>query len=370
MLARLSGVGLADGETLRKYWQTTPVFLAQALDPAPLTPDTETLLEILNETELPARLITGNTDTGFTLAHGPFEPFKAPKTGSWTVLIQALEHLFPEYDALRASMTWLPAWRFEDVMLSWASVGGSVGPHYDHFSVFLVQLQGRRRWDIGPHATPETPLVPESPLRLVNTQPTETLIAEPGDVLYLPPGVIHHGVAVDADCLTLSIGFRAPDVGALLESLVEQVDDGVAWIRFDDRARHTTGPSAAITADDIARTRALLLDYLDQPGVLDRVLATRVTEPYLEQDPELLAQDSALAAVTTWRLDAGTRMAYTEAGFAIQGVWCDTPPSEALKELADTRMLTGARTDALSTTERNGLIVWIQAGWVVNGDLD
>lgn len=370
MLARLSGVEITDGQTLREYWQAAPVFLAQALDPTPLVPDTDTLLEILNETELPARFITGTVETGFTLEHGPFDPFKVPKAGPWTVLIQALEHLFPDYDALRASMTWLPTWRFEDVMLSWASVGGSVGPHYDHFSVFLVQLQGRRHWDVGPRATQDTPLVPESPLRLVATSPIETVIAEPGDVLYLPPGVVHHGVALDPDCLTLSIGFRAPDVGALLESLVEHLDDAAAWMRFDDQNRQTEGPSSAITAKDLALTRQLLMQYIDQPGVLDRVLATRVTEPYLDQEPELVQHDVELTAVTTWRLDPGTRLAYTESGFAIQGLWCDEPPSAALKELADTRALAGHRTDALTATERHGLIAWVQAGWVVDADLD
>lgn len=370
MLDRLTGVTLADGERLRPYWQRQPVFLAAAVDAAPLVPDPETLETLLNETDLPARLITGAMGGRFTLTHGPFDPFIKPTKGPWTVLIQALEHLFPEYDALRQSMTWLPAWRFEDVMLSWASEGGSVGAHFDQFSVFLVQLQGRREWTLGPTATPDTPLIPNQPLRLVDATPTDRLIASSGDVLYLPPGVIHHGVALDPDCMTLSIGFRAPEVGALLESLLEQLDDGDEWHRFNDPERTTHGPTAAIAADDLSRTRSLLTAYLDRPGVLDRLLATRVTEPYLGVETDLSTQQPALDDATLWILDAGTRIAYTPLGFAIQGIWCDEPPSPALCQLADTRAIRAEQTLALTTTEQNGLIAWIQAGWVVDADLD
>jgi 50S ribosomal protein L16 3-hydroxylase len=369
MLARLSNVRLDDGAQLRQYWQRTPVVFTQALDPTPLIPSTETLCEILNDTALPARLITGNMADGFTLSHGPFERFQPPRSGPWTVLIQALDQLFPEYDALRSAMAWLPTWRFEDVMLSWASSGGSVGAHYDHFSVFLVQLHGRRHWSVGPQAHPDTPLIPNQPLRLVDIEAEDHLVTTPGDVLYLPPGVIHHGVAMDPDCMTLSIGFRAPDVGALFETLVEQLDDSETWFRFDDAGRHTEGPSAAITIDDLARTRTQLLAFLDHPGVLDRILATRVTEPYLHEDPDVSDDEIDLESVDHWHVEAGTRIAYTEAGFAIQGIWCDEPPSAALRQLADTRTLSGMDTAHLTPTERHGLIAWVQAGWVVDADL-
>jgi 50S ribosomal protein L16 3-hydroxylase len=370
MLAQLTNVSLCDGKQLRPYWQRTPVLLTQALDPTPLIPSTETLLEILNDTALPARLITGDMAEGFTLSHGPFEGFRPPSSGAWTVLIQALDQLFPEYDALRTAMAWLPAWRFEDVMLSWASPGGSVGAHYDHFSVFLVQLSGRRQWAVGPQANQNTPLVPNQPLRLVDLAADDHVVASPGDVLYLPPGVIHHGVAMDPDCMTLSIGFRAPDAGALFETLVEQLDDSETWFRFDDPDRDTEGPSAAITAEDLVRTRAQLLNFLDRPGVLERILATRVTEPYLHEDPDVSDDEIDLQSVNQWRIEAGTRMAYTETGFAIQGIWCDEPPSASLRQLADTREITGIETMHLSPTERHGLIAWVQAGWVVDADLD
>ena len=117
-------------------------------------------------------------------------------------------------------MTWLPHWRFEDCMLSWASVDGSVGRHFDQFSVFLIQLNGRRHWEIGPPATDETLMVPNQPIALVEPQePMTTWIANPGDVLYLPPNMIHHGVSLDPDCMSLSLGFRAPDAGSLLEGI-------------------------------------------------------------------------------------------------------------------------------------------------------
>ena len=148
-LERLKDVSLSDGRILSQYWQTSPVILEQAVEVDALIPDPSTLAQILTETDLPCRLLTGVEGETFTLAHGPFETFKTPKM-PWTAIIHGLEHLFPEYDEIRKSIQWIPSWRFEDCMLSWASIDGSVGRHYDQFSVFLIQLNGRRHWEVGP----------------------------------------------------------------------------------------------------------------------------------------------------------------------------------------------------------------------------
>ena len=194
---RLQGVSLNDGQTLARFWQQAPVILEQAVDTNGLVPETDTLVQILTETDMPSRLLTGAEGQTFTLDAGPFDRFHPPKK-PWSVLIHALEHLFPEYDQIRKSIHWLPHWRFEDCMLSWASVGGSVGRHCDEFSVFLIQLNGRRTWEIGPEATVETPTVSGQPIALVEPLgPWTSWTAHPGDVLYLPPKMIHHGVSLD-----------------------------------------------------------------------------------------------------------------------------------------------------------------------------
>ena len=118
-------------------------------------------------------------------------------------------------------------------MLSWASIDGSVGRHYDQFSVFLIQLNGRRHWEVGPLATGHISMLPNQPIALVDRyEPLTSWTANPGDVLYLPPNIIHHGVSLDPDCMTLSIGFRAPDAGALLEGAIETIDANNQKIRL------------------------------------------------------------------------------------------------------------------------------------------
>ena len=340
---RLQGVSLADGQTLKRYWQTTPVILEQALDVSALVPDTETLTQILTATDLPSRLLTGVEGSSFTLDHGPFDSFSVPEK-PWTVLIHALEHLFPEYDQIRKSMTWLPHWRFEDCMLSWASVGGSVGRHYDQFSVFLIQLNGRRKWDIGPMATKETRSVQNQPISLV--EPAESLTtwtAKPGDIVYMPPNLIHHGVSLDPDCMTLSLGFRAPDAGALLEGTLETLDTRQQTIRFDDPGRQHSGTPAEILASDLEHARETIIRYLEEPHILEYVLATRVTAPYLDINPveeiEDAGIDPLIASMTEWELDPGCRMAFANRTLYINGERIgDQTPSEML-QLANTRII-------------------------------
>ena len=309
---RLQCVSLADGRTYSSYWQSTPVILDRAVDVGVLVPDTETLVQILTETS-PEQTVNRRRGSRYARTR-PFKSFSTPKK-PWTALIHALEHLFPEYGEIRQSLTWLPHWRFEDCMLSWASLDGSVGRHFDQFSVFLIQLNGRRHWEIGPQATDETLIVPNQPIALVEPQePMTTWIANPGDVLYLPPNMIHHGVSLDPDCMTLSLGFRAPDAGSLLEGALETFDSHQQHIRFDDAGRSISGAPAEILASDLDKAKEAIIRYLDEPHVLEHLLATRVTAPYLEIDPmqELEEQhiDPLITSVTQWELDPGCRMAY------------------------------------------------------------
>jgi 50S ribosomal protein L16 3-hydroxylase len=373
-IERLQGVSLADGDTLQRYWQTTPVILDQAVNVSALVPDTETLIQILTETDLPSRLLTGVEGSSFTLEHGPFESFSMPNK-PWTVLMHALEHLFPEYDQIRKSMTWLPHWRFEDCMLSWASIDGSVGRHFDQFSVFLIQLNGRRQWDIGPWATKTTLLVPNQPIALVQPQePLTTWTANPGDVLYLPPNIIHHGVSLDPDCMTLSLGFRAPDAGALLEGALETLGSSQQQIRFNDPGRQHDGAPAEILASDLDKAKEAIIRYLDEPHVLEHLLATRVTAPYLEIDPaqEIDDQDidPLITSMTQWELDPGCRMAYVDQTLYINGERIgDQTPSELL-HLANTRSIQSSDIRKLDSLWRDTVIDLIRTESLIPSEND
>ena len=340
ILERLKDVSLSDGRILSQYWQTSPVILEQAVEVDALIPDPSTLAQILIETDLPCRLLTGVEGETFTLAYGPFETFKTPKK-PWTAIIHGLEHLFPEYDEIRKSIQWIPSWRFEDCMLSWASIDGSVGRHYDQFSVFLIQLNGRRHWEVGPLATGHTSMLPNQPIALVDRyEPLTSWTANPGDVLYLPPNIIHHGVSLDPDCMTLSIGFRAPDAGALLEGAIETIDANNQKIRFSDPKRIRTGAPAEILVSDLQEAKATIIRYLDEPHVLEYLLATRVTAPYLDMEANAAFGeeiDPLIDSVTQWELDPGCRMAYVNQTLYVNGERIGVQTPSELLNLANTR---------------------------------
>ena len=340
ILERLKDVSLSDGRILSQYWQTSPVILEQAVEVDALIPDPSTLAQILIETDLPCRLLTGVEGETFTLAHGPFEIFKTPKK-PWTAIIHGLERLFPEYDEIRKSIQWIPSWRFEDCMLSWASIDGSVGRHYDQFSVFLIQLNGRRHWEVGPLATGHTSMLPNQPIALVDRyEPLTSWTANPGDVLYLPPNIIHHGVSLDPDCMTLSIGFRAPDAGALLEGAIESIDANNQKIRFSDPKRIRTGAPAEILVSDLQEAKATIIRYLDEPHVLEYLLATRVTAPYLDMEANAAFGeeiDPLIDSVTQWELDPGCRMAYVNQTLYVNGERIGVQTPSELLSLANTR---------------------------------
>ena len=340
IIERLKDVSLADGQILSQFWQTSPVILQQAVEVDALIPDPSTLIQILTQSDLPSRLLTGIEGETFTLANGPFENFKTPKK-PWTATIHAIEHLFPEYDEIRKSIKWIPSWRFEDCMLSWASIDGSVGRHYDQFSVFLIQLRGRRLWEIGPVANRHTPTLINQPIALVErSEPLTSWTANPGDVLYLPPNIIHHGVSLDPDCMTLSIGFRAPDAGALLEGAIETIDANNQTIRFSDPKRPQSAAPAEILMSDLQEAKATINRYLDEPHVLEYLLATRVTAPYLDMETNAAIDDEIdplIDSVTQWELDSGCRMAYVNQTLYVNGELIGVQTPSELLHLANTR---------------------------------
>ena len=365
---RLKDVSLSDGQILSQYWQSSPVILEQAVEVDALIPDPSTLVQILTETDLPSRLLTGVEGETFTLTHGPFETFKTPKK-PWTTVIHALEHLFPEYDQVRKSIQWIPSWRFEDCMLSWASIDGSVGRHYDQFSVFLIQLNGRRQWEVGPLATSHTSILPNQPIALVDrSEPLTSWIANPGDVLYLPPNIIHHGVSLDPDCMTLSLGFRAPDAGALLEGAIETIDANHQKIRFSDPKRTRTDAPAEILTSDLQEAKATIIRYLDEPHVLEYLLATRVTAPYLDMEPNIAIDeeiDPLIDSVTQWELDPGCRMAYVNHTLYVNGERIGVQTPSELLHLANTRTCRSSDIRNLEKFWYEAVVEFIRTGSLV-----
>ena len=185
----------------------------------------------------------------WSLRHGPFteQDFLNLPEQDWTLLVQAVDLWVPQVQQLQDRFEFLPRWRMDDVMVSFACPGGSVGPHFDQYDVFLLQVEGTRRWQIGGHCDGNTPLKADCPMRVLECfSSRQEWLLEPGDMLYLPPGIAHWGVA-ESECLTYSIGFRSPSIADLLGDLaVELMAQGYdAHYRDPAMTQALAGPDIA-----------------------------------------------------------------------------------------------------------------------------
>ncbi len=176
------------------------------------------LAGLATEEFIESRLILYDRKTkNWKLKYGPLraKDFKGLPSQDWTLLVQDVDKHLPAVADLVAKLDFLPHAFFDDVMVSYAVEGGSVGAHIDRYHVFLVQVAGSRRWQIEEKKRTSEDLIPNIDLKLLKTfRPTKTCLAEPGDVLYLPPGLAHHGVSLDKDCMTFSFGLRAPSIAS------------------------------------------------------------------------------------------------------------------------------------------------------------
>ncbi|MFK8015336.1 MAG: cupin domain-containing protein [Gammaproteobacteria bacterium] len=287
---------------LRDHWQQSPAFFERRMTPLPALPDWRLLMA--SEGVESRRIVTLAPDQ-FSLTDGPLAGQDPPSP--WTILIQDAEHHAPDLRCLIEAVDFLPRWRVEDVMMSVATAGGSVGPHVDAYDVFLVQAQGSRQWDIGRAGDYER-VDDDSGLRLVKPfLAARTLIAKPGDVLYLPPDVPHHGVALD-DCVTYSIGFRAPTLRDLAAVALDQHSD---TSRYRDAGADRNTEPLDIDRATLNRLREQLEAYLT---LSDRALATALGELMTEPKPWLLDDESPpaarpSAATRTLVLSPGARLA-------------------------------------------------------------
>lgn len=224
-----------DVETfLRDYWQQKPLLIRNAFTEwtNPLDPDE--LAGLACEPEVESRLVIG-AQGSWAVEHGPLAEARFAALGQEpsTLLVQAVDHHVPEVAALLAPFRFIPNWRIDDVMVSYATDGGGVGPHFDQYDVFLIQGHGQRRWRVGQYCDDTSALLPNDELRLLaEFHATDEWLLEPGDILYVPPRIAHDGVAVGDDCMTYSIGFRAPSRHELITSFA---DDLVAEMEDDDR---------------------------------------------------------------------------------------------------------------------------------------
>lgn len=220
--------GLTPREFLTQHWQKKPLLVRDALPnlSSPISP--EELAGLACEEGVEARLVLQTRKApGWKLRHGPFahKDFTKLPRNRWTLLVQDVDKYLPTIEALLEPFRFIPNWRIDDLMISYATDGGSVGPHVDAYDVFLLQAEGMRRWDIDPasHADADTPGLELKQVKGFRAE--ESWLLRPGDMLYLPPGVAHHGVAL-GDCMTFSIGFRTPSQSEMLADFTSLLMQG------------------------------------------------------------------------------------------------------------------------------------------------
>lgn len=267
---------------LREHWQKKPLLIRGAWTgwSNPLDPDE--LAGLACEDEVESRLVE-RVGERWSVEHGPFPEsrFNALNDTNWTLLVQAVDQFVPAVAALIGPFRFIPDWRIDDVMVSLAATGGGVGPHFDQYDVFLVQGLGRRRWRIGGLCDADSPLLAHDDLRLLaDFETVEEYVLEPCDILYVPPGIAHDGIAESDDCMTYSVGFRAPARSELVAHFCDHV---LATLEDDDRYAdpdlHAQANPGEITPAALARLQAMVTETLQDSEAFAHWFGTYVTSP-------------------------------------------------------------------------------------------
>ena len=274
--------GLTPREFLKQHWQKKPLLVRGAFPDITPPLSAAELAGLACEDGVEARLVQQvRKAPSWKLRHGPFlhKDFKKLPKRQWTLLVQDVDKYVPAAAALLEPFRFIPDWRIDDLMVSYAADGGSVGPHVDAYDVFLLQVEGMRRWDITTQPQPEH-TAPGLELKQVKRfAPEESWLLMPGDMLYLPPGVAHHGVAF-GECMTCSIGFRAPTQTEMLADLTALLTQGAG------EGAHYTDPDLVpatnpgeLTLEARARARQMLRAQLKpSDDALDIWFGSHVTE--------------------------------------------------------------------------------------------
>jgi len=294
--------GISARVFLRDYWQKKPLLIRQALPGFQSPISADELAGLSLEEDVESRLVLEHGDRPWELRRGPFteQTYQELPERDWTLLVQAVDQVVPEVAELVEHFRFLPNWRIDDIMISFATPGGGVGPHFDNYDVFLLQAQGKRRWRIGQMCDSESPLLDHADLRiLADFEGTEEWVLEPGDMLYLPPRLAHYGTAED-DCMTYSLGFRAPSAAEVLthftDFLAQFLPDEE---RYSDADLEPTDDPFQIQQDALDRLKKLLAEHMSDERLLLTWFGQFMTEPrYPERVAEAdIDEDEFLSAL-------------------------------------------------------------------------
>ncbi|WP_395701456.1 JmjC domain-containing protein [Aquabacterium sp.] len=359
--------GLSPAQFMRRHWQRKPLLVRGAWAGVQPPLDRAALFALAGQEGVESRLLT-RFDGAWRLRHGPFARRSIPPTTrpDWTLLVQGLDLHVPAARAMLSRFRFVPEARLDDLMISYASAGGGVGPHYDSYDVFLLQVHGRRRWRFGPLT--DRSLVDGLPVKILQSfEPREDVVLAPGDMLYLPPLWGHDGQAVD-ECMTCSIGFRAATATELAQQLLprlaEDLEPRAREPIYRDARQPATETPGALPASLRAYAQQVLERVLAEPQALDRALGSVLSEPksqvWFDAGQALPAAPAALV------LDRRSRMLYDAHHVFINGEAFVASGRDArlMRRLADRRSLPGSAWTQLSEGARALLDEWAQAGWL------
>jgi 50S ribosomal protein L16 3-hydroxylase len=343
--------GITAEQFLAEYWQKKPLLVRNALPEIANLLEPNDVMELALDENVSARLIKqkDKDPNQWSVKSSPLTKAdfqKMPKL--WTLLVQAVDHYSFDLAELWKKFPFIPQWRRDDIMVSYAQKGGSVGKHFDFYDVFLVQGHGHRRWQLGQMCDAESEFVAGQPLKLLPEMEVHfDEVLAPGDLLYVPPGLSHYGVAED-DCLTYSFGFRMPNVAEMMDRVSDKfAADQLLKNPLTDIIRDKISPIGQISQAELEYLKAELLAQLQNPTVLEDALMSLMSEPkYPENIPEAEAigtgdLEEALDQGYSLILEPASRLLYTEDEDELlfwangEGICISDAFAPILKQLAD-----------------------------------
>lgn len=347
--------GITAEQFLTEYWQKKPLLVRNALPEIKNLLEPADVMELALDENINARLIKqkDKDPNHWSVKSSPLMKAdfqKMPKL--WTLLIQAVDHYSFDLAELWKKFLFIPQWRRDDIMVSYAPKGGSVGKHFDFYDVFLVQGHGHRRWQLGQMCDADSEIVAGQPLKLLpEIQIHFDEILAPGDLLYVPPGLAHYGVAED-DCLTYSFGFRMPNVAEMMDRVSDKFAvDQLLKNPLTDILREKVTSVGQISQTELEYLKTKLLAQLQNPTVLEDALMSLMSESkYPENIPEAEAIGSgdleqALDQGYSLMLEPASRLLYTEVESKLlfwangEGICISDDFAPLLKQLADGNLI-------------------------------
>lgn len=314
--------GITAEQFLAEYWQKKPLLVRNAMPEIAGLLEPDDVMELALDENVTARLIKqkDRDPNQWSVKSSPLlkaDFQKMPKL--WTLLVQAVDHYSFDLSELWKKFPFIPQWRRDDIMVSYAPQGGSVGKHFDFYDVFLVQGYGQRRWQLGQMCNAETEFVPGQPLKLLPEMDVNfDEVLAPGDLLYVPPGLSHYGLAED-DCLTFSFGFRMPNVSDMMDRVGDKfAENEVLRNPLTDIIRDQISAAGEVAANELEYLKSKIMEQLHNSNVLEDAIMSLMSEPkYPENIPEAEEigtgdLEEALDQGYNIMLEPASRLLYTE----------------------------------------------------------